>query len=359
MPDRRSQVDRSPRPPPPGRVLGRCSPGSAVEDPRWPAPTFRQLTFRRGAISAARFAPDGQSVIYSAAWGGSPASSSAPPRHARVDAAGSETRGSRGHAPRRGRGPAVHQRSPPDPGHRVDRRRPSAAGHGRCLECRLAPGRVAVPQSTGGPTVASRSNFRSERSSTPSRDRSGSPSLAPRRSRSPSWRFRASATLAGTSSCSTSRDTRSGYPGPGGHRRAGLVSRRLRSVVHGHASGLESRTPGRFAFRHERLVLRVPGRLRLHDVFPDGRVVLSQERSREKCEVRRLANRGSTTTPGSTSPTPPESRPMASSSLSPNGATAAERSTRSSSARRTDPHPSGSETAGRGTCLRMASGSSR
>jgi eukaryotic-like serine/threonine-protein kinase len=35
-------------------------------------PTFRQLTFRRGTIYAARFAPDGQTVVYSAAWDGGP-----------------------------------------------------------------------------------------------------------------------------------------------------------------------------------------------------------------------------------------------------------------------------------------------
>src|SRR5581483_7440094 len=37
-----------------------------------PAPAhFQQLTFRRGAVSAARFAPDG-SIVYSAAWEGNP-----------------------------------------------------------------------------------------------------------------------------------------------------------------------------------------------------------------------------------------------------------------------------------------------
>jgi eukaryotic-like serine/threonine-protein kinase len=35
-------------------------------------PTYRLLTFRRGTVQAARFAPDGQTVIYSAAWEGSP-----------------------------------------------------------------------------------------------------------------------------------------------------------------------------------------------------------------------------------------------------------------------------------------------
>jgi tRNA A-37 threonylcarbamoyl transferase component Bud32/Tol biopolymer transport system component len=35
-----------------------------------PTPRFSPLTFRNGTVSAARFAPDGETVIYSAAWGG-------------------------------------------------------------------------------------------------------------------------------------------------------------------------------------------------------------------------------------------------------------------------------------------------
>jgi len=35
--------------------------------------TYSQLTFRQGTVSAARFTPDGETVIYSAAWEGSPA----------------------------------------------------------------------------------------------------------------------------------------------------------------------------------------------------------------------------------------------------------------------------------------------
>ncbi len=35
-------------------------------------PTFRRLTFRRGLVSGARFAPDGRTVVYSAAWEGEP-----------------------------------------------------------------------------------------------------------------------------------------------------------------------------------------------------------------------------------------------------------------------------------------------
>ncbi|HQR45545.1 MAG TPA: protein kinase [Thermoanaerobaculia bacterium] len=37
-----------------------------------PLPTFRRLTFQRGHVTGARFAPDGQTVIYSAAWEGKP-----------------------------------------------------------------------------------------------------------------------------------------------------------------------------------------------------------------------------------------------------------------------------------------------
>jgi eukaryotic-like serine/threonine-protein kinase len=37
-----------------------------------PPPKFRQLTFRRGQIYSARFAPDSQTILYSAAWDGKP-----------------------------------------------------------------------------------------------------------------------------------------------------------------------------------------------------------------------------------------------------------------------------------------------
>jgi serine/threonine protein kinase len=43
-----------------------------------PAPTFKQLTFRRGWISYARFAPDGRTVLYAASWDGKPLRSSRP-----------------------------------------------------------------------------------------------------------------------------------------------------------------------------------------------------------------------------------------------------------------------------------------
>jgi Tol biopolymer transport system component len=37
-----------------------------------PLPSFHQLTFRRGEVTGARFAPDGQTILYSAAWDGRP-----------------------------------------------------------------------------------------------------------------------------------------------------------------------------------------------------------------------------------------------------------------------------------------------
>jgi eukaryotic-like serine/threonine-protein kinase len=48
-----------------GFVLGRQTGGT-------PPPSFHQLTFRRGEIVSARFAPDGQTILYSAAWEGKP-----------------------------------------------------------------------------------------------------------------------------------------------------------------------------------------------------------------------------------------------------------------------------------------------
>ena len=49
-----------------GRLPGRAS----LE--RKPTPSYRQLTFRRGIVDRARFAPDGQTVVYSARWDGKP-----------------------------------------------------------------------------------------------------------------------------------------------------------------------------------------------------------------------------------------------------------------------------------------------
>jgi serine/threonine protein kinase len=54
-----------------GGALG-ASLEAALRPPSSP-PSYTQLTFRRGAILSARFAPDGQTVVYSAAWQGRPA----------------------------------------------------------------------------------------------------------------------------------------------------------------------------------------------------------------------------------------------------------------------------------------------
>jgi Tol biopolymer transport system component len=47
----------------------RAASTATVDDAR-----YRQLTFRRGQIASARFAPDGQSIMYAAAWEGRPSS---------------------------------------------------------------------------------------------------------------------------------------------------------------------------------------------------------------------------------------------------------------------------------------------
>ncbi len=44
----------------------------ATRKPRVGHPSYRPLTFRRGSIGGARFAPDGQTVVYAAAWQGRP-----------------------------------------------------------------------------------------------------------------------------------------------------------------------------------------------------------------------------------------------------------------------------------------------
>ncbi|HEX6880908.1 MAG TPA: protein kinase [Terriglobales bacterium] len=51
-----------------GVFVGRLLYNKAAETP----PVYHQLTFRRGSIRAARFGPDGQTILYSAAWQGNP-----------------------------------------------------------------------------------------------------------------------------------------------------------------------------------------------------------------------------------------------------------------------------------------------
>jgi Tol biopolymer transport system component len=51
-----------------GLLLGRRAPRQTAAA----LPVFRQLTFQRGSMFSARFAPDGQTVVYGAAWEGRP-----------------------------------------------------------------------------------------------------------------------------------------------------------------------------------------------------------------------------------------------------------------------------------------------
>ena len=56
-----------------GLLLGAAAATYVQRDrPGEETPSFRRLTFRRGHVSAARFAPDGQSVISTASWDGAP-----------------------------------------------------------------------------------------------------------------------------------------------------------------------------------------------------------------------------------------------------------------------------------------------
>jgi eukaryotic-like serine/threonine-protein kinase len=55
-------------------LLAGAAAGVFIGKQDWQAtpPLYQQLTFRRGIIRAARFAPDGQAIVYSAAWEGKP-----------------------------------------------------------------------------------------------------------------------------------------------------------------------------------------------------------------------------------------------------------------------------------------------
>ncbi|HEY3156075.1 MAG TPA: protein kinase [Candidatus Eisenbacteria bacterium] len=53
-------------------VLAAFAAGRATQGRRGTAPEYRQLTFQKGPVFAARFAPDGQTFVYAAAWEGGP-----------------------------------------------------------------------------------------------------------------------------------------------------------------------------------------------------------------------------------------------------------------------------------------------
>jgi serine/threonine protein kinase/Tol biopolymer transport system component len=56
-----------------GLVIGYVGGVARVQSPvESAAPVYHPLTFRRGLVSSARFAPDGKTVIYSASWEGAP-----------------------------------------------------------------------------------------------------------------------------------------------------------------------------------------------------------------------------------------------------------------------------------------------
>ena len=80
-----SATGAAPAPPPrsakwravaiPGVVLGALAAGwivrSAMNPPK-PAPTVHEVTYRRGTVFFARLAPDGKTIVYTAAWDGGP-----------------------------------------------------------------------------------------------------------------------------------------------------------------------------------------------------------------------------------------------------------------------------------------------
>jgi eukaryotic-like serine/threonine-protein kinase len=55
-----------------GVVVGAVGLRLVVQPPKPQQVEFRQITFRRGTVSGARFSPDGKTIVYSAAWDGAP-----------------------------------------------------------------------------------------------------------------------------------------------------------------------------------------------------------------------------------------------------------------------------------------------
>jgi len=56
-----------------GAIIGALADRTVRRAPPAEPPTYRRLTFDRGTVGRARFAPDGNTVVYDAAWRGEPA----------------------------------------------------------------------------------------------------------------------------------------------------------------------------------------------------------------------------------------------------------------------------------------------
>ena len=160
------------------RSSSRCWRSSAARgvqarrDREAPPPRRRTLTFRRGFLTGARFAPDGQTIVYSAAWDGKPSeifttrvgsSESRSARHLPGGHPGDLLGRRDGHFARLREplGPVLRNARP-----RAARRR-RAAGDPRRRELgRLVAGRQGARRRSTSSTGATASSIRSERCST-------------------------------------------------------------------------------------------------------------------------------------------------------------------------------------------------
>ena len=257
-------------------------------------PSFKQLTFRRGVITSARFAPDAQTIYYSASWEGEPHRDfHQPPRKPRVAAVRSARRRGAGHvAHGRARplakpacGRPVHPRR--DAGETVD------GGRGvspRSARRRFLGGLVSGRQTAGdrprgwgraaarvpdrkGPVSVG--GMARERACLPRR-RSGRVS-GPSGSRGRWWNGRRRRHVRQE----TGRGAEPSRPAtvwPGAPRGTKSGTRRRKSAATAPS------TPRVFA-ASERALYRITGNLTLQDVAADGRVLVTQD-------VERLGNLG-------------------------------------------------------------------
>ena len=245
---------------------------------RSPSPSYRQLTFRRGTVLSARFAPDGRSVVYSARWDGSLLERDVldPPGQSGLEATRLAGGGGRRHGRRRdgrrGRGrdarAAPLSMEAPFAKLRVVVRDAdwTAAGSGEFALVRAIAGRQAPGVSRGQGSCTRPM----------ARDRSWAPPLSERRPDR----------VRGTGRASPARPRLVAVVDLGGR----LTTL---STVWGDIEGLAWSPDGNevsftgakagsaralYAVSlsgRERLVQRVPGRLTLYDISRDGRVLLA------------------------------------------------------------------------------------
>ena len=251
-------------------------------------PTYQRITFRRGNIGNARFAPDGKTVVYGASWEGLPSRSTRRGREApsrrrsatrtRHSYAVSST-GELAAVPARGASSPAATASARSPARRWAADRRARSSNSWSMPTGRPTGRTS--RSSGSPRGRTGSSFRSARSSTRTRGRSFASGSRRRAIASPSWSTGAGRLVSSWISPERSRRSRRACA----RISTGLGAIRKRDLARRPQRRRRGPPPAVDLAGKPAILARAPGRLIPYDVTADGRVLVEAAVSRRRVVV--------------------------------------------------------------------------